>query len=262
MFELLGDGIMKSDCKDYQKQIAGLLLGDLKPEEQKSLEEHLSECSICASEKDRYTETICRLQSVEDEPAPRHFFVHPQEMASNPWRLFLQLQRPWQSAAVVASVLLLLLGVAAISDLQVRVNADGWAVGFGSDLDVDALKADLMHTIVERDEASASRIVELREDIGGVLSDMASQQRVVLTALVQQDEALDQRISLTEDRLKEENRNLVLGVYDAVTKQRVQDLGMISLRLNSFENNYAANETRTNAILGALLQETSLGPGK
>ncbi len=248
---------MKADCTEFQKQIARLLLGDLTPEEQKSLEEHLSECSVCASEKERYAGTLNLLQSAEDEPVPRHFFIHPREMESNPWRLFLQLKRSWQAAAVVASVLLLLLGIAAISGLQVRVNADGLAVGFGSNVDIDALKADLMHTIIERDEASASRIEELREDIGGVLSDMVSQQRVMLTTLVQQDAVLDQRISLTEDRLKAENRDLVLDVYDAVTKQRVQDLGMINFRLDSFETSYAAKELQTNQFLSALLQETN-----
>ena len=114
-----------------------------------------------------------------------------------------------------------------------------------------------MHAIIERDQASASRIDEIREDIAGVLSDMASQQRTMLTALVRQDALLDQRISITEDRLKAENRDLVLGVYDAVTEQRAQDLGIIDLRLDTFENNYAVKELQTNQILSALLLETN-----
>ena len=71
------------------------------------------------------------------------------------------------------------------------------------------------------------------------------------------DALLDDRISLTEDRLKAENRDLVLGVYDAVTRQRVQDFGMINLRLDTFENDYAVKELQTNQILSALLLETN-----
>ena len=248
---------MKSDCKEYQKQIARLLLGDLTSEEKNHLEEHLSDCSVCALEKERYAETVNLLQSAEDEPSPRHFFVHPQEMDSNPWRLFRQLKRRWQAATVAAAALFLLMGISAISDLEIRIGADGWTFSFGSNVDVAALKTDLMHAIIERDQASASRIDEIREDIAGVLSDMASQQRTMLTALVRQDALLDQRISITEDRLKAENRDLVLGVYDAVTEQRAQDLGIIDLRLDTFENNYAVKELQTNQILSALLLETN-----
>ena len=251
---------MKSDCTEYQKQIARLLLGDLTPEEQESLEEHLSVCSVCSSEKERYAGTVNLLQSVEDEPAPRHFFVQPRETDSNPWRLFLQLKRGWQVATVVCVTIVFLLGVAAVSDLEVRADAGGWAVSFGSTVDVAALRADLMNTIVERDDASAARIAGIREDIGGVLSDMASRDQAMLAALIRQDALLDQRISLTEDRLKEENRELVLGVYDTVTKQRVQDLGIIGLRLDTFENSYAIKERRTNEVLSTLLQQTALEP--
>lgn len=248
---------MKSDCKEYQKQIARLLLGDLTAEEQASLEEHLFECSICASEKERYAKTMDLLKAAEDEPAPRHFFVHPEAPELNPWILFCRMARRWQAATVAAAVLLLLLGIAAISNFQMRLYPGNWTIGFGPGVDVAALKADLMQTIIERDEASAARMSGIREDIGGALSDMASQQQAMMTALVQQDALLDDRISLTEDRLKAENRDLVLGVYDAVTKQRVQDLGMIHYRLDSFENDYAVKELQTNQILSALLQETN-----
>jgi hypothetical protein len=251
---------MKSDCTEYQKQIARLLLGDLTPEEQKSLKEHLSVCSVCASEKERYAGTVNLLESMEDEPAPRHFFVQPREMDSNPWKLFLQLKWSWQVATAVCATIVFLVGFAAISDLEVRADAGGWAVRFGSNADVAALRADLMNTIVERDEASAARVAGIREDIGGVLSDMASRDQTMLAALVRQDALLDQRISLTEDRLKEENRELVLGVYDTVTKQRVQDLGIIGLRLDTFENSYAIKERRTDELLSALLQETNREP--
>ena len=258
MHDREGRAIMKSDCTEYQKQIARLLLGDLTPEEQKSLEEHLSECSVCALEKERYAGTVNLLQSVGDEPAPRHFFVQPRETDSNPWRLFLQLKRGWQVAAAVCAAIVFLLGFAAVSDLEVRADGGGWTVRFGSNADVAALRADLMNTIVERDEASAARIAGIRENIGGVLSDMASQQRAAMTALVRQDALLDQRISLTENRLKEENRDLVLGVYNAVTKQRAQDLGMIDLRMDTFESSYAVKERQTNELLSALIQQTAL----
>ncbi|MBN2321720.1 MAG: zf-HC2 domain-containing protein [Acidobacteria bacterium] len=248
---------MKSDCKEYQEQIARWFLGDLTSEERRSLEEHLSECSVCASERERYAETIGLLKAAQDEPAPRHFFVHPEVPDLNPWQLFCRMTRRWQAATVAAAALCLLLGIAAISNFQMRLYDGNWTMGFGSGVDAAALNADLMQAIAERDEASATRIAEMREDIGGVLTDMASQQRATMTALIRQDALLDERITITENRLKSENRELVRVVYDSLTEQRVQDLGVIDLRLDSFENNYAVKELQTNQILSALLQEAN-----
>ena len=88
---------MKPECSEYQAKIGRFLLGDLTQKEQEALETHLVACPQCQSEQESYTRTLNLVQSVDNEPVPRHFFIQPEERALNLWELFRMLKPRWQA---------------------------------------------------------------------------------------------------------------------------------------------------------------------
>jgi len=149
---------MRFECNEQRGKIARSLLGDLTAEEHQSLEKHLATCTDCRLERESYVQTLHLMRSVDDEPVPRHFLVHAEERTSSPWQLLRQMKPRWQAVTAAVAGLFLLIGIAAISRLQIRSNSAGWTMSFGrGDIDVAALKEDILKTAEERNrEARAA----------------------------------------------------------------------------------------------------------
>ncbi len=252
---------MKPECGKYQKNIPGSLLDDLSEEEVRELETHLETCSDCRSERERYLRTLELVQSMDDEPIPHHFFVPPQEDIRNPWQLFSRLKPGWKVSAAAAIVLVLLIGIAAVSRLQIRSDSDGWAMSFSrSDIDVAALKEDILQAAEERNrQAITESIQEARDEIEHSFTDLTGKQRTeLLTALARLDSRLTGRLDTAEARMKDDTQELASEIYRTVAQQRAEDLEVINLRLDSFEINSALKDHQTDAVLGTLVHVAEL----
>ncbi len=247
---------MKSECSEHQKKIAAFFLGDLAEGEKQELEAHFATCSRCSLELDSYARTVQPLTAATEEPVPHHFFIHAEERSFNPWQLFRQMKLAWQAAVTCAAVLFLLLGVAAMSRLQIRSNSDGWTIGFGrNDIDWAALKKDFLSAAEKKNqEAKIAWIQEVQSEIARSQKDLTQRHLLLAAALSRMDSNITGRITSSEGNTREETRRLVSDLYRSIAQQRVQDLEAINLRFESADANDAIKARETNEILSALLQ--------
>jgi hypothetical protein len=252
---------MKSQCTEYQKRIWGLFFGDLNSTERRELEEHLTSCPQCHSERARYAETLDKLKLVEEEPVPGHFFVHPMDERLSIREFFMRLRPTSQILTLTTGAVILLLGIAALSQLKVQVNRGGFSLNFGSNgVDAVALKQEIIQAADAKSrESKAALIQEIRTEIAQSRSDLSRQQRAELRAvLLDLNARLNGRIAQTEKNLKEDSRKIIADLYQAVSRQQVRNLDIINLRFESAEFSNAIKERQTDEILNTLLQDAEL----
>ena len=222
---------MTSRCEEQKKKIARYLVGDLTEEQKRSLEDHLSTCSLCRSEKEGYAWTLELLQSAQDEPTPRHFFVHNEEPKASPWQLYRRMKPVWQLVSVSIALLFLLIGSAAVSHLHFSSSAEGWNIGFGGEARIAALEAEISKVKNERSRyATKAQIVEVQTGMENIL-----------TALELQDSKLTEQIATGQIETLER--------LTALYRARVQDLENIGGRFDSLELNTDAKLTVLQAAL-------------
>jgi hypothetical protein len=239
---------MKPECSDYQNDIAKSLLGDLTAEENQALEAHLETCSQCRSEQLRFARTLGLLKSVEEEPVPRHFFVHPAEKDLTPWQSFRLMRLRWQAMTVAFAGLFLLL-------------SGGWLMSLTrGEIDVAALKQDLLKTVEQKNqEARAEWIEQVRAEFEHSSQNLTQQQKADLkAALARLDTRITGRLVASESRTRDDAQKLATGVFKTVAQQRAQDLKLINLRFGSIEARNAIENRQTDEILGTLLQAAEL----
>lgn len=258
---------MISECNEWQQQIPRSLLGDLTAEEQRALDVHVAACPSCEQERERYTETLRLLQSADDELLPRHFFVHPQERSARPWQLFRQMMPIWQATTVAIAALVLLLGIATASGLQIRSDPGSWSISFGRSIpspaiDLAALKADILRTAEEKNrEADLAWVQDLRSQIAQSCANLTQQQQAQLVAaLTALQSRLNSHITLTADDIRAGTQKSVVDLYQAVSMQRQEDLNGLNTRLDGAVARSEIRANRTDAILDALLQVLNLSP--
>jgi hypothetical protein len=252
---------MKFQCTEYQKRIWGLLLGDLNSTERRELEEHLTSCPQCHSERARYAETLDKLKLVEEEPVPRHFFVHPMDERIGIREFFMRLRPTSQILTLTIGVAILLLGIAALSQLKVQVNRGGFSLNFGSNgVDAATLKEEILQAADARSrESKVALIQEIRTEIAQSSSDLSRQQRAELEAVLSDLNArFNGRIAQTEKSLKADSRKTIADLYQAVSRQQIRDLDIIDLRFETAEFSNAIKERQTDEILKTLLQDAEL----
>jgi len=256
---------MTSECSEIQQRIPRSFVGELTADEQQALNEHVAACPSCQKEHERYAETLRLLQSVEDEPVPRHFFVYPEERREKPWHLFRQMMPLWQAVTAGVVGMVVLLGVAAASGLQVRSDHGVWTMGFGihdaqANMDLAAFKADILQTAQERfRNEELARIQALRSDITRSRDALTQQQQTQLVAaLTTLESRLTDRIALTADDIKSGTQRSILDLYHNVSLQRGQDIATLNARLDKAEENSDARTRQTDAALETLFQVAEL----
>lgn len=246
--------IMKPECAEYKEKIPGLFLGGLTDEERRTLEAHIAACPHCSSERESYSVTVDALSSAGEEEVPHHFFVYP-EQKPTPWQAFCSMARGWQIATAGLAVLVLLLGLASLSSLQLRSDGDGWAVTFGGDL--ERLRNDILKTVEERER---QRDAGIRLELARLNSDMTRRYRDELTAAIAGfDDHITRLMAEGDVAVRDEAQSLVLDLYRMTAQQRARDLETINLRLDNTETRNAIASRRTNEILGTLLEAADLG---
>lgn len=251
---------MASDCKEQQGKIARLLIGDLTEDERQSLEAHLTACAVCRSEREGYARTLDLLQSSQDEPVPRHFFVHPEGRNSNPWQLYRRMKLRWQWLAAAAAVLFLLAGTAAVSKFRLRSDASGWTIDFANSARIAALEEEISILKAERNGyATTEQVLAMQSGLNVILGDLSGQQQLLLTALDLQDSKQTGQLMAAEARWRKDTGELVSALYQNVSGHREQDLEHIGSRFDNLEMSQAVQARQTNAILTALTQEPGFG---
>jgi len=256
---------MMSECNDQQKNIPRSLSGDLNPDEQKQLDQHLAGCRLCSEEHERYARTLHLLQSSGDEPVPRHFFVYPAEDPSTPWMLFRRLGIRWQVSAVAFVALVLLLSAASISGLQIRYSRGAWAVSFGTSgslksSDIATLKTDILNAAAAQNrEAATDWFQRLRYEFEQSRADLTQEQQAQLVAAIGNLESrINSRISSTTDDLRSGTQKSISDMYRTVSLQQEQDFDVMNTRLNQAAAGIATKDRQTDAILDTLIQVANL----
>jgi competence protein ComGF len=133
----------------------------------------------------------------------------------------------------------------------------GWVMSLThKDLDVAALKQDLLKTVEQRNQAARTLWIEqVRAEIERSNQALTQQQKADLkAALVRMDSRIAGRMSAAEDRSRQDAQALASGIYKTVAQQRAQDLKLINLRFSSIETRNAIENRQTDEILGTLLQ--------
>ena len=252
---------MTMQCSDFQQRIPRALLGDLSADEQRALDLHLAACPSCRQEGDTYAETLRLMRSAGDEPAPRHFFVYPQERAAGPWQSFRAMSFRWQAAAAGAAAFLVLLGFLSVSGVRVHADGNAWTLSFGrsdttAEPDLAALKAEVLRAADERNREFAKELLGgLQSGIERVRTELTSQQRTQLAAaMTSLEERFNNRITLTAGDLRGATQKSMVDLYRAVSQQNEQDFATINARLDSAVERSEARANQTDAILDTLLQ--------
>lgn len=258
---------METGCETFRDRIPRLFLGDLATREQEALEHHISGCRACADEKESYSRTLQHLQSVADEPLPRHFFVYPPESG---FRFsFLRLAPGWYAAMGAAAVLAAALGLAALARVQVRSQDEGYLVGIGTPvpagtpaapaapaIDTAALEARILHAVDERNRrVKLEWLRTFRAELGRAQSRLTAEQRKTLASAVSEVEArLTARVDSTAQTVLQHADASISGLYAEVTAERTRDLAAVGARIDRLAVTGAAKNNQTDAILETLLQ--------
>jgi hypothetical protein len=201
------------------------------------------------------------LQSVDDEPVPRHFFVYEEDRKPNPWQLFRQMKPFWQTATVAIAGLICLIGIAAVTQVQVRTDRDGWTVAFGrGSMDPAAIKEEIIKITEERNRAAAQTwIQQIRAEIEHSHTDLTRLQKEELTAaFTQLNSRLSNRILQETDTVRIDTGAYISNIYRTVSQQRARDLALINARFENTKELGTIKEQQTNEILDTLLQVAEL----
>jgi hypothetical protein len=239
---------MKPECGEYQKRISKSLVGDLAADEQHLLDQHLATCPDCRSERESFIQTLNLIQSVEEKPVPRHFFVHPDKRKLSPWELFRLMEPRWQAVTAAIAGLFILISI-------------GWATSFGRDnIDVAALKKEILKSVEEQNRFDRNAwLQEAHAEIARSRMELTQQQKVELTgALASLDSRITGRLRQGEARMKDNTQAMAVAIYNTVARQRAQDLNLVNLRFDSIQTNSAIKEQQTDVILDTLLQVAEL----
>ena len=235
---------MEQECSEYQAKIGRFLLGDLTQKEREALEAHLAACPQCRLERESYTRTLSLMQSVDNEPLPRHFFIQPEEQALSLWELFRMLKPRWQAVTAAVAGLLLLAGI-----------GGGMSFTRGS-VDVAALKRDFLKAAEEQNRRAEENFLQaVRVEIARSRTDLTQQQKAELTAaLDRMDSRIKGGLNRAEVRARDDAQRMAVDVYQTVSQQRAQDLNLINLRFDGIEASSTLETRQTDAILNTLLQ--------
>jgi hypothetical protein len=242
---------MKPECGEYQAKMGKFLLGDVSQKEREALEAHLAACPQCQSEQESYARTLNLMQSVDNEPVPRHFFIQPQERALNPWELFRMLKPRWQAITVIVAGLFLLAGVGGVGSVGSFTRGS---------IDAIALKRDFLKAAEEQNRQTAESLLQaVRAEVARSRTDLTQQQKTELAAVLDRlDSRMTRRLKLAEGSAREDAKKMAIDVYRTVSQQRAQDLNLINLRFDSIEASSTLETRQNNAILNTLLQVAEL----
>jgi hypothetical protein len=251
---------MNSECASYREKIAALVIGDLSDADRRELEAHLDECPHCRMERESFAQTIRLLASAEDEPAPRHFFITPDEEVVSPWRFFMKMRFRLRAAFAGAFIIALFLSGAALSQFHVRLTPEGWAAGFGrGDFDTAALRDELLKAAAEDGLKNGRQLMEeVRNEIARLQEDEDRKTRQLEEVLLRLDSKIDGRVKRSEEEIRQDTQIMAAAMYQELARQRALDIEAITLRLKLAEIREYLNTRQTEEVLLTLLRHTNM----
>ena len=253
---------MDSECVSYREKIAALVMCDrcdtseLSDVDRRELEAHLDGCPRCRMERENLARTINLLASVEDEPAPRHFFISPDQQTVSPWRIFSQLRFLPRTAFAGVFVVAVLLCGAALTQFHARFDKDGWSVGFGrGEAETAALRDEFLKAAAEESQNNRLQwMEEVRNEIARLREDEDIKTRQQEEILARLDAMIEGRIGRSEEQVRYETQIMAAFLYQELERQRAMDMEAIKLRLDTAEIREFINARRTEEALVTLLQ--------
>jgi len=256
---------MISGCSQYVQWISRSLVGDLSADEEKALDGHLAACPSCRNERDAFAETVRLLQSAEEEPAPRHFFVYPEEGILKPWQLFRQMMPRWQAATAGVIAVILAFGVLGVFGIQVKAQQEGWTLSFGrggasAGIDTAALKAEILQAAEENNrEAAREWIRNIQLEIARSHEDLTDQQRLMLAgSLSDLESRITGRLDLTAAELRSGNEKSMVDLYRTLSLEQQQQVNAVQTRIDGVIESQQERTRETDAVLETLLQVAEL----
>lgn len=259
---------MNAECKKYREQIAKGLFEDLEPAQTEAVEAHLRHCSDCAEQRILLLSTLSELRSLEEAPPPRHFYVYEDRGRSAFWNLFRQTSLLWRAVAGATLAVLLLLGGAAASNLQMRVDEGVVTLGFGKlstqpEINPEQLKAEVLR-------AAQNQLLESRGEWMAQVRQEISQSEIALTQK-QQDRlklALDRMEGRFNDRIADEGAILeaklndsAVHIYRTLSRERQEQLALLNDRIDLLSVKGRIQGSQTEALMATVLQMADLRTG-
>jgi hypothetical protein len=251
---------MNSECDSRREKIPALALGDLSDAERRELEAHIDKCPQCRLEMESFAQTVQLLASVEDEPAPRHFLITPDEATVYPWRFFLQMPFRWRAALAGTFFLVFILTAAALSQFEVRIDPEGWSAGFGrGEFNTAVFSAEFLKAAAEENQKNQQRLMEeVRSEIARLQADEDHKTRHMEEILLRLDSKIDGRVERSEEQLRQDTQMLVAVLYQELARQRARDIEAINLRLESAELREYFNTRKTEEVLLTVLRSIDM----
>ncbi|MDA2927475.1 zf-HC2 domain-containing protein [Acidobacteria bacterium AH-259-G07] len=258
---------MSKKCADYREQIALLMMEGLDPDEQRSVEDHLAECPVCARERGLYEATLREMGSLENVPVPRHFFVYPQS-ERNLWQVFLELPLMRRLAMVGGLGLLMLVVGLLVANLRVRVEEGAVVVSLGAApenvvgprVSTDQLKAEIVQSIEAAQQQQEERwLAILHAELKIVAAGFSSEQQHLLdVALIDLEERLERRSFRDLAAVQRETGDYVVDALDSLHHQYGQHVRRLDRRIDSLRVWSELESAEKTSILNALLQSNEL----
>lgn len=263
---------MKPNCELFQQWIPRALLSDLGLEEKRLLESHLSSCSACRQEKERYLSFLPVLNKDIDRPVPRHFFINPASIAESPWSAFARLSFAWKAGLAAAAALLITLGGFGIAKTRIEVGNHGIVLALGqNDLlpdkatyirqtDLQNIRLELTSFLRQKSQSERLEFVKLlkAELTKTNRSLSSSQQQWVLASLRKVEDRLDERILSTGTIIQAQNQQALANLSTSFSRQREKDLNLIETGVQALARRDALKNEQTDAILDTLIQVAEL----
>lgn len=267
---------MNSGCSEYRERILRAAAGDLDERQSEDLAKHVAACASCAEESALYSAALGDLRELTDVPVPRHFFVSLPGEPSTPWSLFLRMSLAWRFAVSAAVAAVLVIGILALTRLQIRFDDNAVTLAFGAlppaspppvaqpqppaAIDTTALEDRIVQTVAERNRKETLEWVRtLRAEIARQGTRWSEEQRLILAAALAGVEArMDGRIAASAQTLGANTEQSIAALYQTVTFDREQDNAALNARMNRIALATEAKGNQTDAILDTLLQVAEL----
>ena len=252
-----------NDCRQTMKQIAPAVIGELDSSARRQLEDHIAQCSDCARETHRLSQTLRSLSSLEELPVPRPFFIdQPEGNRFGSWLLRLTLR---QRAALAASVLLLLTTIVlAAADFRVRLEDRVATIGFGPLPTLSRSETGSSDDSFERAVARAQNErlahyqqlrVALEEQVArNLASSEENFGRLLETALASQRREIQQDLLAYAAQVESGVEGYVLGTWNGLSRSYAADLEGMADLLDGWALRSAVQEQRVADLAFAVLE--------
>lgn len=118
-------------CEDVQRILLDLVYGELRPDDRKSVEQHLAECETCAREADALGQAVEALNDAADEKEPECERLNGLRIAQQAVLRVERSRRQWQRFALAATTAAAVLLTVQFFALRIDVSAAGMTVSWG-----------------------------------------------------------------------------------------------------------------------------------